>query len=589
MKRNTSFFWTSDDFPADDDPVDDDDEERVGVAPLRGGPALASFEEGEDGEEEEDGTDDSENDAPPSSPERRPLNVCEGGRGYGTAQRSIFGPPRERRKSLDAPPTTPGSGSAPAVLPRLATTTTTTTTRDNKSIRFQVVIWHIGTIDVQTCQVKMRFRLTLFWTDEGPPASEGGEGGGTGREDASADGDDWAMEGRQHAVRKRWGADYDGEESRARRREVVDVPPVSILNAVELDVADAGAEITMVDPRRRDMRWTCMYNATLFQGDHLSVKDFPHDAHHIKLKVGILAHRGKGGRWDQSVYHLALAGERDSKGSTRIPHGLVVDHCHVPDFGFDRDDLRFEFAPLNYGRAGASSRSSPTARNKHGGRDAFLQVTLPVRRQSCYYDASVLPTLVVLNVIAITCLTRNFASATAATEIMLSIAFVQVGIRLTLDSRLPSVGYPIKVSFRTMHERCIAVHRSESPNAGVRFRCLHIAFFVSKLTSDANGDERVLLAPERPRPGEQLRVLPGEEAGLGHRHHGPDRLGGGVRRPGVQRVHRTDVLPGEEGRRSRRLVRLGFRGQGLLLRRGSMGLDAPKGYSGDWNFTGELW
>lgn len=171
----------------------------------------------------------------------------------------------------------------------------------------------------------------------------------------------------------------------------------------------------------------------------MSVKDFPHDRHQIKLKLGILAHRGRGGRWDHNIYKLGLAGPEDSQGSTRVPHGLVVDHCHVPDFGFDPNNLRFQFIPLMFG--GWKEHEKSPREN----RDLFLQVTLPVYRQSGHYDTSILPMLVILNIIAITCLTRNFASATAATEIMLSIAFVQVGIRLTLDSRLPSVGYQIKM------------------------------------------------------------------------------------------------------------------------------------------------
>lgn len=198
-------------------------------------------------------------------------------------------------------------------------------------------------------------------------------------------------------------------------------------------------DITMINRATRSMRWTCMYNTTLFQGDHMSVKDFPHDTHQIKLKVGILAHRGRGGRWDHNTYRLALATEADSQGSTRIPYGLVVDHCHVPDFGFDPADLHFRFLPLTYGGWKKSDIGGQQDR------DVFLQVTLPVHRQSGHYDTSILPILVMLNIIAISCLIRNFGSASASTEIMLSIAFVQVGIRLTLDSRLPCVGYQIKM------------------------------------------------------------------------------------------------------------------------------------------------
>ncbi|KAL3780456.1 hypothetical protein ACHAWO_011779 [Cyclotella atomus] len=211
-------------------------------------------------------------------------------------------------------------------------------------------------------------------------------------------------------------------------------PPVSILNAIELDTVTP-PEITMLNTQTRSMRWKCMYNAILRQGEDMSVRDFPHDKNLIKLKAGVLAHRNTGGRWDHNIHRLGLAKEEDSQGSTRIPHGLVVDHCHVPDFAFDKESLLFEFAPLMHGGWSNSTKD----------RDVYLEVTLPVMRQSQHYDASILPMLIMLNIIAITCLTRNFASATAATEIMLSIAFVQVGIRLTLESRLPSVGYTIKM------------------------------------------------------------------------------------------------------------------------------------------------
>lgn len=297
----------------------------------------------------------------------------------------------------------------------------------------------------------MRFRLTLFWNDDKKDSTTTTTNTGGGQQaspnktnhhpnsnDNNSDDDVWVMEGRQRACRRTWNINNNQPES-STIKEMIDVPPVSILNAVEFETVDDGPEITMTNPQTRSLRWTCMYNATLFQGDHMSVKDFPHDRHEIKLKVGILAHRGAGGRWDRNAYRLALAGEHDSQGSTRVPHGLVVDHCHVPDFGFDPGDLRFRFVPLMFGGCKESSSS------REDKRDVYLQVTLPVHRMSGHYDTSILPMLVMLNVIAITSLTRNFASATAATEIMLSIAFVQVGIRLTLDSRLPSVGYQIKM------------------------------------------------------------------------------------------------------------------------------------------------
>lgn len=260
---------------------------------------------------------------------------------------------------------------------------------ERKSIRFQVVIWHIGEINVQRGHLKMRFRITLFWDDthfiDGTSPSK----------PQNSHGRVWVMEGRQNAYLKEFNHDHESTV-----RKVIDVPPVSILNAIELETVTP-PEITMLNTIKRSMRWTCMYNATLSQGEDMSVKDFPHDNHLIKLKIGILAHRNTGGRWDRNIYTLGLAREEDSQGSTRTPHGLVVDHCHVPDFAFDKTSLLFEFIPLMYGGWNYSTKD----------RDVFLQVTLPVRRQSQHYDTSILPMLIMLNIIAITCLTRNFASA----------------------------------------------------------------------------------------------------------------------------------------------------------------------------------
>jgi hypothetical protein len=295
----------------------------------------------------------------------------------------------------------------------------------DESIRFQVVIWYVGPVNVQIGQVSMRFRITLFWNDK--RTRNNGEAGKFTT---------WTMEGRQMAC-------LQIVNDNKTRMETVDVPPVSILNAVSFELVGS-PEVSMLDEDDRLMRWTCMYSAILSQTDHLDIRNFPHDKHDLMLKIGILAHRNNGSRWDRNVYSLDLATKQDSQGSTSIPHGLVLDHVAVPDFS--HDELKFEFVPLNFGGEhiplGRQDSSGRAAKRK---RDSFLQVSLPVRRQSGHYDKSIIPILAMLNIVAITCLPRNFDSATASTETILSIAFVQVGIRLTIDSRLPSVGYQIKM------------------------------------------------------------------------------------------------------------------------------------------------
>ena len=116
----------------------------------------------------------------------------------------------------------------------------------------------------------MRLRITMFWNDIVPSgASETDSGEGinlSSPHPASRTGtteSEWTMKGRQRACRYEVG----DEEV----KETIDVPPVSILNAVDFDSVDA--EISMVDHEFRLMRFvrrillastmTYKYNCTL--------------------------------------------------------------------------------------------------------------------------------------------------------------------------------------------------------------------------------------------------------------------------------------------------------------------------------------
>lgn len=400
MQPSSSFYWQSDSLREDSL---DGEEQVVDLGDI--GLSLDDDENHDVRLTVSDGNEDIE-----TAVENTPLVSQQDAYQYGAS--SSQASPRQRRKIL--PQSTDDGSKLKPIYQQVI---------EKLSIRFQVVIWYVGAVDVQLGHVPMRFRITLFWNDiPHHQRSDGNE---------KSPSSSWAMQGRQLA-RKQCLKDDNVLEA-------VDVPPVSILNAVSFELVGA-PEVSMLHPETRLMRWTCMYNATLSQSDHLSVRHFPHDKHELKLKIGILAHRGSHSRWDKNVYALQLATEQDSQGSTSIPYGLVIDHVSVPDFTCDHDALQFEFVPLRFGLN--HEPSSPTKRRDH---DTYLQVTLPVRRQSAHYDTSIMPILAMLNIVAITCLPRNFSSATASTETILSIAFVQVGIRLTVDSRLPSVGYQIKM------------------------------------------------------------------------------------------------------------------------------------------------
>ncbi|KAL7540713.1 hypothetical protein ACHAXR_010317 [Thalassiosira sp. AJA248-18] len=196
-------------------------------------------------------------------------------------------------------------------------------------------------------------------------------------------------------------------------------------------------EVQLLREDSRLMRWSCMYRAQLHQDD-MRVQEFPHDAHNLTLKLGILSQRQPGGRWDRRRWKLALANEGDTQGSIRVPYGLIVDPVKIPEFEADKLGLQFGLSELKHGTSSAFSSSV-------NDQDFFLKVTLRVRRDSGYYDKNIMPLLSVLNLVSISILTLDGDHYFQRGLMSLNIAFVEVGIRMALDSHLPSVGYQIKL------------------------------------------------------------------------------------------------------------------------------------------------
>ncbi|KAL3764062.1 hypothetical protein ACHAW5_000537 [Stephanodiscus triporus] len=128
---------------------------------------------------------------------------------------------------------------------------------------------------------------------------------------------------------------------------MIDVPPVSILNAYFLDViGQPEVQVLWVDSRL--MRWSCLYHKQLHQDD-MRVCEFPHDAHNLSLNLGILLQQQPGGRWVQRKWKLALASKSDTLGNIRIPCGLMVDSLAVPGFETDISGLNFRLSELKHG------------------------------------------------------------------------------------------------------------------------------------------------------------------------------------------------------------------------------------------------
>ena len=183
-----------------------------------------------------------------------------------------------------------------------------------RTIRFQVVVWYVGQMDMVQGRVPMTFRVTLFWNDHSEDDAANGDD--CDLESVSSRGSSavWEMHGRQQAFQK------EVKEMETNLAREIPVPPISILNVVSFDTIGS-PEVSMLREDTKLMRWTCMYRATLVQ-QHCRVDNFPHDVHDITLKLAILAHRLPRQQWDRNVWELTLATEEDSQGSTRIPHGV---------------------------------------------------------------------------------------------------------------------------------------------------------------------------------------------------------------------------------------------------------------------------
>ena len=281
-----------------------------------------------------------------------------------------------------------------------------------RNIRFQVVVWYIGTIDMIQGRVPVTFRITLFWNDT--PMNDDEElldDETMSQSSRSHSVRMWKMRGRQQAVMT---------EQKDESTTAVNVPAVSILNVVTFDTIGA-PEVSLLREDTKLMRWTCMYRATLIQ-EHWRVDNFPHDEHSICLKLAILANRKQGETWDRHVWSLGLATAEDSQGSTRIPHGLVVDQVAIPEFNHNRKQgLSFRFVPLDYGAGGGQLK------------DKCLEVNLKVIRDSSYYDKNIMPLLGLLNLVAVSITALEAQDFFQRGLLTLNIAFVEIGIRMTTD------------------------------------------------------------------------------------------------------------------------------------------------------------
>jgi hypothetical protein len=134
---------------------------------------------------------------------------------------------------------------------------------------------------------------------------------------------------------------------------------------------------------------------------------------------------------------LATSADVDEDTLDSSPFGTLVDHVKVPGFKHGKI-LVFEFLPLSL-----SSLNKIDAQFM----DECLQVKLHVERESSYFDRNIIPLLACLNLVAVCALALTASEFGNRAETILAASFVEIGIRMTVDSRLPVVGYQIKMQW----------------------------------------------------------------------------------------------------------------------------------------------
>ena len=72
-------------------------------------------------------------------------------------------------------------------------------------------------------------------------------------------------------------------------------------------------------------------------------------------------------------------------------------------------------------------------------------INLKVARNSVYYDTNIIPIVLATNVAALLALAEPAAEVNNRLQTILAVAFLEVGFRFTIDSKLPEVNCQIKL------------------------------------------------------------------------------------------------------------------------------------------------
>lgn len=260
------------------------------------------------------------------------------------------------------------------------------------TMRFKATITFIGKPNDVLQQVKMRFRISLFWNDPESNIPKMKE--------------ELKLEGRRIAK-------YNNQN--------IDVPQVALINSVNFSVTSKAQVHSLNNNGNGLLRWTCEYEADMKQD--MDIKDFPYDIHDLKLEFGISVWK-KVGTIHETI-EISPAEEKDNEKKCDL-FGKVEEHVRV--VGFERKGLKFNVLRKDYGAL--SQR---------------MEFYIPIRRIHTPMHQNIVMPLLLIHTIAIFSLAHPIKEVNSRVGSLLAIAFLEIGIRFTFDSKLPTVDYSIYI------------------------------------------------------------------------------------------------------------------------------------------------
>jgi len=232
--------------------------------------------------------------------------------------------------------------------------------------------------------------------------------------------DEFPEPGEKLIIENRRLAKYGEQEEKE-----VHVPQLAMLDCAEFDIiSKAEVHFLRLNGNGEGLwRLTCEYDAVL--GQDLDFGQYPYDKQILKLRFGISVYKKLGQTYSDMA--IAAAEVDDNEKDDGHPFGKIEGKINVPGFHLGHE-LHKNVLQKSYG-----------AFNQR------IEFCIPIRRYHTTINKEVMTPLLYLHFLAILSRVLPIEEVASRVSTLLSIAFVEIGVKFILDRKLPTVNYPILI------------------------------------------------------------------------------------------------------------------------------------------------